>query len=163
MCALLDSIKKAPKNRGLVAEGVGFEPTCPKDKRFSRPPRYDRFDNPPYMNCRQADFIRYSIFSNFTRPALSRCCGVTKAGAQRRLGLGARCLVALIYYTAIGCLCQEEKGKSSHFGQQTLDTLPPSSCRFYTQIARPDRARAKRRRTRVHVNRHPRSPPPFSK
>ena len=31
-------------------------------KRFSRPPRYDHFDIPPYMNCRQADFIRYSIF-----------------------------------------------------------------------------------------------------
>ena len=39
-----------------------FELTCPKDKRFSRPPRYDRFDNPPYMNCRMADFIGYSIF-----------------------------------------------------------------------------------------------------
>ena len=31
-------------------------------KRFSRPPRYDHFDIPPYMNCRQADFIGYSIF-----------------------------------------------------------------------------------------------------
>ena len=39
-----------------------FELTCPKDKRFSRPPRYDRFDNPPYMNCRSADIIGYSIF-----------------------------------------------------------------------------------------------------
>ena len=34
-----------------VAEGVGFEPTCPEGKRFSRPPRYDHFDNPPiYMS-----------------------------------------------------------------------------------------------------------------
>ena len=31
-----------------MAEGVGFEPTCLRGKRFSRPPRYDRFDNPPY-------------------------------------------------------------------------------------------------------------------
>ena len=31
-------------------------------KRFSRPPRYDHFDIPPYMNCRVADFIGYSIF-----------------------------------------------------------------------------------------------------
>ena len=31
-------------------------------KRFSRPPRYDHFDIPPYMNCRQADIIGYSIF-----------------------------------------------------------------------------------------------------
>ena len=31
------------------------------DKEVSRPPRYDRFDTSPYMNCRQADFIRYSI------------------------------------------------------------------------------------------------------
>ena len=31
-------------------------------KRFSRPPRYDHFDIPPYMNCRSADFIGYSIF-----------------------------------------------------------------------------------------------------
>ena len=29
---------------------------------FSRPPRYDHFDIPPYMNCRQADIIGYSIF-----------------------------------------------------------------------------------------------------
>ena len=27
---------------------MGFEPTCPEGKRFSRPPRYDHFDNPPY-------------------------------------------------------------------------------------------------------------------
>ena len=33
-------------HRPFMAEGVGFEPTCPKDKRFSRPPRYDRFDIP---------------------------------------------------------------------------------------------------------------------
>ena len=33
-----------------VAEGVGFEPTCPEGKRFSRPPRYDHFDNPPYRS-----------------------------------------------------------------------------------------------------------------
>ena len=31
-----------------MAEGVGFEPTWGDPKRFSRPPRYDRFDNPPY-------------------------------------------------------------------------------------------------------------------
>ena len=37
-------------------------PRAREGKRFSRPPRYDRFDNPPYMNCRVADFIGYSIF-----------------------------------------------------------------------------------------------------
>ena len=36
-----------------VAEPVGFEPTCLLGKRFSRPPRYDRFDTAPYI---------YSVF-----------------------------------------------------------------------------------------------------
>ena len=36
--------------QGFLAEGVGFEPTWGlSPKRFSRPPRYDRFDNPPYI------------------------------------------------------------------------------------------------------------------
>ncbi len=31
-----------------MAEGKGFEPLWDCPKRFSRPPRYDRFDIPPY-------------------------------------------------------------------------------------------------------------------
>ena len=31
----------------LVAERMGFEPMCLLGKRFSRPPRYDRFDTSP--------------------------------------------------------------------------------------------------------------------
>lgn len=45
-----------------MAEAEGFEPPWAfTPKLFSRQPRYDRFDMPPYMNCRKADFIGYSI------------------------------------------------------------------------------------------------------
>ena len=33
----------------FMAEPVGFEPTCLLGKRFSRPPRYDRFDTAPLL------------------------------------------------------------------------------------------------------------------
>ena len=33
---------------GILAERMGFEPMCLLGKRFSRPPRYDRFDTSPY-------------------------------------------------------------------------------------------------------------------
>ena len=32
-----------------LAQEEGFEPPCLLGKRFSRPPRYDRFDNPPRL------------------------------------------------------------------------------------------------------------------
>ena len=32
----------------LLAQGEGFEPSWLLAKRFSRPPRYDRFDTPAY-------------------------------------------------------------------------------------------------------------------
>ena len=42
--------------RGRDSNPCGVAP-----KRFSRPPRYDRFDTSPYMNCQKTDFIGYSI------------------------------------------------------------------------------------------------------
>ena len=54
--------KKAPKIRGLWRRERDSNPCGREPKRFSRPPRYDHFDIPPYMNCRQADIIGYSIF-----------------------------------------------------------------------------------------------------
>ena len=40
----------------------GFFADCFRyGKEVSRPPRYDRFDTSPYMNCQKADFIGYSI------------------------------------------------------------------------------------------------------
>ena len=63
-----------------------FELTCPKGKRFSRPPRYDRFDNPPYMNCRSADFIGYSIFLEiFLEILFSVAFGVPEKSVFTRL------------------------------------------------------------------------------
>ena len=44
-----------PQIRGFFADCFRY------GKEVSRPPRYDRFDTSPYMNCRQADFIGYSI------------------------------------------------------------------------------------------------------
>ena len=43
------NIKKRQTNLPLyVAERMGFEPMWLLAKRFSRPPRYDRFDTSPY-------------------------------------------------------------------------------------------------------------------
>ena len=38
---------QTPRSK-IMAERVGFEPTWAEPKRFSRPPRYDRFDISPY-------------------------------------------------------------------------------------------------------------------
>ena len=55
-------------------------------KRFSRPPRYDHFDIPPYMNCRVADFIGYSIFLEiFLEMLFSVAFGVPKKSVFTRL------------------------------------------------------------------------------
>ena len=49
------------KNKGhpqgvslFLAQEEGFEPPCLLGKRFSRPPRCDRFDIPAYYNARVA-------------------------------------------------------------------------------------------------------------
>ena len=44
-----------PQIRGFFADCFRY------GKEVSRPPRYDRFDTSPYMNCQKADFIGYSI------------------------------------------------------------------------------------------------------
>ena len=55
-------------------------------KRFSRPPRYDHFDIPPYMNCRQADIIGYSIFLEiFLEMLFSIAFGVPEKSVFTRL------------------------------------------------------------------------------
>ena len=51
---LFATIKPSRLTEGLLllAEAVGFEPTWPvKAKQFSRLPRYDRFDKPPYLKA----------------------------------------------------------------------------------------------------------------
>ena len=55
-------------------------------KRFSRPPRYDHFDIPPYMNCRSADIIGYSIFLEiFLEMLFSVSFGVPEKSVFTRL------------------------------------------------------------------------------
>ena len=47
----------------LNRRGWDSNPRALSDKRFSRPPRYDRFDTPPYMKvllCSTYDIISYS-------------------------------------------------------------------------------------------------------
>mgnify|MGYP006933240623 CR=1 FL=1 len=74
-----------------MAERKGFETLWVAPKRFSRPPRYDRFDTSPYMNCRQADFIRYSIVLEILLEM--RFCAVfgvpKKSGVTRLFGVFA--------------------------------------------------------------------------
>ena len=56
------------------------------DGNVSRPPRYDHFDIPPYMNCRQADFIGYSIFLEiFLEMLFSVAFGVPEKSVFTRL------------------------------------------------------------------------------
>ena len=55
-------------------------------KRFSRPPRYDHFDIPPYMNCRQADFIGLLNFLEiFLEMLFSVAFGVPEKSVFTRL------------------------------------------------------------------------------
>ena len=51
---------KMPKSLDMTRIFEGTKGTSARG--FSRPPRYDHFDIPPYMNCRLADIIGYSIF-----------------------------------------------------------------------------------------------------
>ena len=67
------SLENVVFSRLFMAEGVRFELTCPKDKRFSRPPRYDRFDNPPYMNCFRRFHRIFNFFRNIFRNAIFDC------------------------------------------------------------------------------------------
>ena len=67
--------------RGRDSNPCGVAP-----KRFSRPPRYDRFDTSPYMNCRMADFIGYSIVLEILLEMRFRAaCGVPKKSGVTRL------------------------------------------------------------------------------
>ena len=78
--------QKAPKNRGLWRRERDSNPCGREPKRFSRPPRYDHFDIPPYMNCRQADFIGYSIFLEiFLEMLFSIAFGVPEKSVFTRL------------------------------------------------------------------------------
>ena len=57
--------KKKPQirlNLRLLAEMVGFEPTCPiKDKTISSRSRYDRFDTSPYISLYSIAKKRFSV------------------------------------------------------------------------------------------------------
>ena len=49
-------------NLRLLAEMVGFEPTCPiKDKTISSRSRYDRFDTSPYISLYSIAKKRFSV------------------------------------------------------------------------------------------------------
>ena len=57
-----------PKGHRLfVAEDEGFEPPCLLGKRFSRPPRCDRFDNPPHTFFINNPFATLQQIANFKR------------------------------------------------------------------------------------------------
>ena len=72
---LLILSKKAPKNRGLWRRGRDSNPCGVAPKRFSRPPRYDRFDTSPYMklSCDRNHQI-FNCFRNSFRNVLLCCC-----------------------------------------------------------------------------------------
>ena len=73
-----------------MAEGVRFELTCPKDKRFSRPPRYDRFDNPPCDATCSGGIVSYFV------AIVKRICHISAAVERVKhpsgnLGFGEEC------------------------------------------------------------------------
>ena len=51
-----------------LAQGEGFEPSWLLAKRFSRPPRYDRFDTPAYINALLS--LRIYVCRDFSEAAL---------------------------------------------------------------------------------------------
>ena len=63
----------------LLAEEKGFEPLCLLGKRFSRPPRYDHFDTPPYRV-----FIITLFFENVNVFAIG-CLNVLKLDHKKQV------------------------------------------------------------------------------
>ena len=51
----------------LLAQEEGFEPPCLLGKRFSRPPRCDRFDIPAYIGCGLLHQIYAVLFRSGSR------------------------------------------------------------------------------------------------
>ena len=48
----------------FLAEAEGFEPPWVLPKRFSRPPRYDRFDKPPFIRLFFSAFsLRCNVYA----------------------------------------------------------------------------------------------------
>ena len=59
----------------FMAEAEGFEPPWVLPKRFSRPPRYDRFDKPPFIRFFSPPFRFVAMFmlSHLLRRKSCRC------------------------------------------------------------------------------------------
>ena len=74
-------------NTWKVQQNQGFSRFCNDGgESISRPPRYDHFDIPPYMNCRVAGFIGYSIFLEiFLEMRFSVAFGVSEKSVFTRL------------------------------------------------------------------------------
>ena len=79
LCLMQKKKSQIRLNLRLLAEMVGFEPTCPiKDKTISSRSRYDHFDTSPYSN----HAVERS--ANITLPIL-QLCHYTKNPAFRQL------------------------------------------------------------------------------
>ena len=62
LCLVQKKKSQIRLNLRLLAEMVGFEPTCPiKDKTISSRSRYDRFDTSPYISLYSIAKKRFSV------------------------------------------------------------------------------------------------------
>ena len=62
LCLMQKKKSQIRLNLRLLAEMVGFEPTCPiKDKTISSRSRYDRFDTSPYISLYSIAKKRFSV------------------------------------------------------------------------------------------------------
>ena len=62
LCLMQKKKSQIRSNLRLLAEMVGFEPTCPiKDKTISSRSRYDRFDTSPYISLYSIAKKRFSV------------------------------------------------------------------------------------------------------
>ena len=62
LCLMQKKKSQVRLNLRLLAEMVGFEPTCPiKDKTISSRSRYDRFDTSPYISLYSIAKNRFSV------------------------------------------------------------------------------------------------------
>ena len=79
LCLMQKKKSQIRLNLRLLAEMVGFEPTCPvKDKTISSRSRYDHFDTSPYCSL-------YSIAKK--SPSVNTFLPGAGPGLQRRPGL----------------------------------------------------------------------------
>ena len=96
-----------------LAERKGFEPLWLLTKRFSRPPRYDRFDTSPYPDC--DSFYIISLRISVVKKKFPHAGSSAKTQKPRRLHFGRAPRLA---YNYPSMLFAQFADPDSHLGSQ---------------------------------------------